>query len=79
MLKLTGRGFFRRGIILLKKGCQDFPNKHFPPSEVGMFSCDNFERFLTLKQIFWKMKTLFKKMESRFLVESTNIENASFS
>ena len=75
MLKLTGRG-----IVLLKKGCQDFPNS--PPSEVGMFSVTitgNFERFLTLKKIFWKMKTLFKKMESRFLVESTNIENASFS
>ena len=33
---------------------------------------------LTLKQIFWKMKTFFKKLEYRFLVESTKIENASF-
>ena len=32
---------------------------------------------LTLKQIFWKKKTFFKKLEHRFLVESTNIENAS--
>ena len=33
---------------------------------------------LTLKQVFWKTKTYFKKLESRFLVESANIENASF-
>ena len=33
---------------------------------------------LTLKQIFWKTKILFKKLEFRFLVESTKIENASF-
>ena len=33
---------------------------------------------LTLKQIFWKTKTFFKKLEYRFLVESTKIENASF-
>ena len=31
---------------------------------------------LTLKHIFWKTKTLFKKLEYRFLVESTKIENA---
>ena len=34
---------------------------------------------LTLKQIFWKTKTFLKQLEYRFLVESTNIENASFS
>ena len=33
---------------------------------------------LTLKQIFWKTKIFFKQLEYRFLVESTNIENASF-
>ena len=33
---------------------------------------------LTLKQIFWKSKTFFKKLEYRFLAESTKIENASF-
>ena len=33
---------------------------------------------LTLKQIFWKMKTYFKKLEYHFLVETTKIENASF-
>ena len=33
---------------------------------------------LNLKQIFWKTKTFFKKLEYRFLVESTKIENASF-
>ena len=33
---------------------------------------------LTLKQIFWKTKTIFKKLEYRFLVEGTKIENASF-
>ena len=33
---------------------------------------------LTLKQIFLKTKTFFKKLEYHFLVESTKIENASF-
>ena len=33
---------------------------------------------LTLKQIFWKTKTFFNKLEFIFLVESTEIENASF-
>ena len=33
---------------------------------------------LTLKQIFWKTKALFKKLEYSSLVESTKIENASF-
>ena len=33
---------------------------------------------LTLKRIFLKTKTLFRKLENRFLVESTKIENASF-
>ena len=33
---------------------------------------------LTLKQIFWKTKTYFKKLEYRFLVETTKIENTSF-
>ena len=31
----------------------------------------------TLKQIFWKTKTFFKKLEYRFLVEATKIENTS--
>ena len=31
----------------------------------------------TLKKIFWKTKTFFKKLEYSFLVESTEIKNAS--
>ena len=31
-----------------------------------------------MKQAFWKTKTFFKKLEHRFLVESTKIENATF-
>ena len=38
----------------------------------------NFFNILTLKQIFWKAKTFFKKLEYRFLVETTKIENTSF-
>ena len=34
---------------------------------------------LTLIQIFWKTKTFFKKLEYHFLVETTKIENTSFS
>ena len=33
---------------------------------------------LTLIQIFWKTKTFFKKLEYRFLVETTKIENTLF-
>ena len=33
---------------------------------------------LTLKQMFWKTKTFFKKLEYRFLVEVTKIEKTSF-
>ena len=33
---------------------------------------------LTLKQIFCKTKTFFKKLEYRFLVETTKIENKNF-
>ena len=33
---------------------------------------------LTLKQTFWKTKTFFKKLENRFLVETTKIETTSF-
>ena len=48
-----------------------------------MFLCEsvkilNVFNTLTLKQIFWKTKTFFKKQEYRFLVASTKIENASF-
>ena len=33
---------------------------------------------LILIQIFWKTKTFFKKLEYRFLAETTKIENTSF-
>ena len=33
---------------------------------------------LVLREIFWKTKDHFKKLDYRFLVESTKIENASF-
>ena len=33
---------------------------------------------LTLKQVFWKTQTLFKKLEYHFLVESTKIDSAIF-
>ena len=33
---------------------------------------------LTLIQIFWETKTFFQKLEYRFLVETTQVENTSF-
>ena len=33
---------------------------------------------LTLKQVFWKTKSSFQKLEYRFLVESATMENAIF-
>ena len=38
----------------------------------------NVFNILTLIQIFWKTKTFFKKLEYRFLVETTKIKNTSF-
>ena len=38
----------------------------------------NVFNILTLKQIFWKTKNVFKKLEYRFLVESTKVEITSF-
>ena len=38
----------------------------------------NVLNILTLIQIFWKTETFFKKLEYRFLVETTKIENKSF-
>ena len=36
-----------------------------------------FQGTLTLKQIFWKTKTFFKKLEYGFLVKSSKTENIS--
>ena len=36
----------------------------------------NVLNILTLKQILWKTKTFFKKLEYHFFVEGTKIENA---
>ena len=33
---------------------------------------------LTLKEIFWKTQTFFRKLEYSFSVESTKIDNATF-
>ena len=47
-----------------------------------MLLCDsqwNVFNTLILKQIFWKTKTFYKKLEyHRFLVKATKIENTSF-
>ena len=37
-----------------------------------------FQTFETLKQIFGKAETFFKKLEDRFLVETIKIESTSF-
>ena len=43
-----------------------------------LFKTLNVFNAVTLKQIFWKTKTFFKKLEDCFLVQSTNIEHESF-
>ena len=42
-----------------------------------MFLCDNFQYF-NFETVFWKTKIFFKKIDYCFLVESTRIENVSF-
>ena len=49
---------------------------HNQLSSIIHFQYLNVFNTLTLKQIFWKTKTIFKKLEHCFLVESTKIENA---
>ena len=70
-----------RAQVLLKSGTRDFLNS--PPFErSACFYVTISENFvfniLTLKQIFWKTKAFLKKLEYRFLVETTKIENTSF-
>ena len=71
-----------RAQVLLKIFTRDFQNS--PPFErlacLYVTITENLSVFktLSLKQIFWKKKTFFKKLEYRFLVESSNIENALF-
>ena len=71
-----------RALVLLKNGTGDcqialhFRDRHvFIWQSVEILNVFN---TLTLKQIFWKTKTFFKKLGYRFLVESTKIENTSF-
>ena len=46
---------------------------------LGIFKIvSNVFNTLTLKQIFWKKNTFFKKLEYRFLAETTKIENTAF-
>ena len=70
-----------RAQVLLKSGTRDFLNS--PPFErSACFYVTISENFvfniLTLKQIFWKTKAFLKKLEYRFLVETTKIQNTLF-
>ena len=72
----------RKSIDSSKNGTRDFKNSPLLKISACFYVTTraNFERFqyfLTLKQIFWKTKTFFKKLEYCFLVVSTKIENAS--
>ena len=84
--------FFLRGFnlkpaegaqVLLKTGIKDFQNslsfERLACFYVTISGNLNVFNTLILKQIFKKTKTFFRKLEYRFLVESTKIENASFS
>ena len=80
ILKPTGRAK-----VLLKSGTREFQNCssfersacfHVTISDVLQVS--NVFNTLSLKQIFWKAKTFFKKLEYRFLVEAAKIGNTSF-
>ena len=48
-------------------------------SEMKSVKVSNVFNTSTLKQIFWKKKSFFKKVEYRFVVEATKIENKPFS
>ena len=66
--------------VLLKNGTTDFQNC-LPFERSTCFYVEIREIlnvFHAFKQVFWKTKTFFKKLQYRFSVESTKIENASF-
>ena len=69
--------------VLLKNGTRDFQNS--PPFERSacfyVTISGNFERFqyFNFEADFLENEILFQKTGDRFLVESTKIENASFS
>ena len=72
----------RKSIGSSKKGARDFENSPLFQRLACLYVTitENFERFQysTLKQIYWKLQTLFKKLEHDFLVESNKTENALF-
>ena len=85
MKTLFLRGFIlkptERALVLLKNCTRDIQNSpRFERSACFYVRIsENFSNvFNTLKQIYWKTKTFFKKLKYRFLIESAKIENASF-
>ena len=76
----------RKFQVLLKNGTRDFQNSPLCERSACFYVTitENSKRFLYfkntlyLKQIFQKTKNFIKKLEYRFLVETTNIGNASF-
>ena len=73
------KGFFLEASF----SSQQKDHRFFQKTVLGIFKIAllkilNTFSILTLKQIFWKAKTFFKKLEYRFLVERTKIEKASF-
>ena len=82
----TQRGFIlkptERAQVLLRNGTRDFQNSPlFQRSACFYMTISgslNIFNVVTLKHIFWKTKTFFKKLEYGFLVESNRVENASF-
>ena len=67
-------GFISKSTVL-KNGTRDFQNSPLFARNVEHFQYFNFELDILEKR---KTKNFFKKLEYRFLVESTKIENASF-
>ena len=67
------RGFIlkptERAQVLLKNGTRDFQNSLLFERSVCFYVTisGNFERFQTLKHLFWKTKTFFKKTGVPFL------------
>ena len=67
-----------RAWVLLRNGTRDFQNRDWHVFIWRSLKIFNVFNTLTLKPIFSKTKTFFKKLEYRFLVESTRIENVTF-
>ena len=81
IFRITGKLFHsassNHGVIILNRSNNSYIS--IETSWWQLVKVSNVFNTLALKQILWKTKIFFKKLECRFLIEATKIENTPFS